>query len=91
MNGMGDRTPLEETYRRNRLRAKRSAIRLLVMTLLAALFIKGMPLHFLFHPWGQFTLVLWVPICGWSLMDCTTYITESFDRRKLSAIGGRRV
>jgi hypothetical protein len=71
----------DRAYRRDALKAKRSAVRLLLMTLFALLFIHGMPLHFLFYPWGQIALVLWVPVGGWALMDCCIFVTKWFDRR----------
>ena len=81
------RLALDETYRRDGLKAKRSAVRLLVMTVLASMFLKGMPLHFLFYPFGQMGLVVWVLICGWAGIDFTIFIWGWFERRSRAAIG----
>src|SRR5690348_10278233 len=78
-----------DMYRRDALKAKRSTVRLSLVPAFAILCIKGMPLHFLFHPWGQVALVLWVPLCGWPSMDCTIFITQWFGRRKGGRPGGR--
>jgi hypothetical protein len=46
-----------------------------------------MPLHFLFYPFGQMGLVVWVLICGWAGIDFTIFIWGWFERRSRAAIG----
>jgi hypothetical protein len=53
---------------------KKSAAVLAVNTVAAAMFLKGMPLHFLFQPLGQILLILWVLVVAATGFDVIAVI-----------------
>ena len=67
-------------------KTKKSGCVLAASIAAAALFLKGLPLHSLFHPWGQILPVL----CGLAFavagFDVTVLVGDWFVRRKLHRI-----
>lgn len=65
-------------------KAKKSGCVFAISTTAAALFLKGMPLHSFFHPWGQIVLVLCALAFAIALLDTTVLLGDWVDRRKLN-------
>lgn len=67
-------------------KAKKSALLLAANTILAVLFLKGMPLHSLFNPVGQILLFTWVLAVAFAGMDLFALIGARSLRRELDRI-----
>jgi hypothetical protein len=63
-------------------KTKKSISVLAVITAAATLFLHGMPLHSLFHPWGQILLVLFVLSFAVASFDVTVLLGDWFDKRR---------
>ena len=87
----------EETTERSRIafserskciahKTKRSALLLAANTIVAAMFLKDMPLHTFFQPVGQVLLVTWVLAAAAAGFDLTALIGDRCLKRKLDQI-----
>jgi len=64
-------------------KTRKSVAVLAAITAVAILFAKGMPLHRLFHPWGQILLVAFALAFAVALADAAVLLGDLFERRKL--------
>jgi hypothetical protein len=62
-------------------KTKKSVIVFVAATAVAAMFLKGMPLHNLFRPWGQALLVICALTFARALFDLSVMIPAWFDKR----------
>ena len=73
-----------ERSRLVRRRAKKYLAAFIASGVLASLFLKGMPLHELFVPYGQALLVVCALIFGVLLCDVAVLLSDSLDRSSLN-------
>ena len=65
---------------------KRTSAAFAGSSVVAALFMKGMPLHPLFFPWGQISLVVWALSFATVSFDFVVLVGDWSLRRKLDDI-----
>jgi hypothetical protein len=67
-------------------RVKRSLSAFAVLSCIVALFLKGMPLHHYFHPWGKMALVAFVPVSGLAACDVFALTSARSLRKKAGSL-----
>ena len=77
------RVAFVETSKLTSRKSKKSAVLLAVNTVIVTIFLKGMPLHYLFRPLGQILLVVWVLVFAVAGFDLIALLGNRSLRRKV--------